>query len=340
MANLSSLHLKGCGGAKRDLVESCTWMEKYINSDSPERDPKIVKSFLYNLGTYLLGAKTDVRFQPQQELPIELQDAKKACQLLERAGGDIFNCMDSIKMLGGMLYMTGQHPQIPQDLNKGMYWLMRGAQNKDGHSAYLLAMAFKCGLIPVNEKLVIKWLQIADKLGYAEAKEVLASVQSPILSQEAARKRLRNLKKEKGIEGYLMTDQTTSCSNRSCNNVEENELFLSCKRCKQVKYCSKKCQTIHWKHGGHKDNCSTKGKEEAKEYHRNIALPVAKICFNSTCSKKEKEGAPFSICSSCKAAVYCSRDCQIVHYRNVHKKVCKTAFTYFEEANKILTDLK
>ena len=55
--------------------------------------------------------------QPQQELPIVVQDAKKACQLLERAGNE-FNCMDSIKMLGSGLHMTGQHPQVPRDFDK------------------------------------------------------------------------------------------------------------------------------------------------------------------------------------------------------------------------------
>ena len=48
------------------------------------------------------------------------------------------------------MYITGQHPQIPQDFDKGKYWLLKGTQNCDGISAFQLAVAFTCGLIPGN----------------------------------------------------------------------------------------------------------------------------------------------------------------------------------------------
>ena len=95
--------------------------------------------------------------------------------------------------------MTGQHPQVPRDYDKGMYWFMKGAQNGDGQSAFQLAMTYKCGLIPVNRELEAKWLQIADKLGYHEAKQMLSIEKKQLLSEGEARKRLKELNKEKNI---------------------------------------------------------------------------------------------------------------------------------------------
>lgn len=341
MANLAELYLSGKGGAKLKLVKSCEWMEKYLTSDSIEKEPDTIKKILHEYGVFLLGARTSVMVQPQQELPIEMRDAKKACQLLERAGNE-FNCMDSIKMLGGGLYMTGQHPQVPRDYDKGMYWFMKGAQNGDGQSAFQLAMTYKCGLIPVNRELEAKWLQIADKLGYHEAKQMLSIEKKQLLSKGEARKRLKELNKEKNITEYLTTDETRACSNPHCNNVEKgNKHFSFCTRCKHTKYCSKQCQTIHWKKGGHKEECSLleKNKEILKENNRNSVLPEAKICFNPDCCKKEKKDSKLLRCSRCKTARYCSRECQLAHFRGGHKKVCKQVFDYMEEANKLLEKL-
>ena len=42
--------------------------------------------------------------------------------------------------------------------------------------------------------------------------------------------------------------------------------WLRCARCKEVYYCNRKCQTQHWKSGGHKAAChSIKGGEEGEE---------------------------------------------------------------------------
>jgi hypothetical protein len=35
----------------------------------------------------------------------------------------------------------------------------------------------------------------------------------------------------------------------------KNPVLLKCSRCKLVGYCSVSCQEIHWKAGGHKEQC-------------------------------------------------------------------------------------
>lgn len=56
-------------------------------------------------------------------------------------------------------------------------------------------------------------------------------------------------------------------------------------------------------------------------------------CSNPTCGNTESkfgihlennEIGEFKNCSRCKATCYCSKDCQIAHWRNGHKQECKT----------------
>jgi hypothetical protein len=44
-----------------------------------------------------------------------------------------------------------------------------------------------------------------------------------------------------------------TCAN--CNALEIARPFSRCDRCRQVKYCSKKCQREHWTRGAHKSVC-------------------------------------------------------------------------------------
>lgn len=45
-------------------------------------------------------------------------------------------------------------------------------------------------------------------------------------------------------------------------------------------------------------------------------------CSNIGCKNKPKEGEKFKLCSKCKAATYCSRECQVAHWKS-HKSGCK-----------------
>lgn len=324
-----------------NIVEGCKWMETYLNSNHPEKDPSVVQKYLFEYGSYLIGAKTSASIQPQQELPMNMQNAKKGCELLERAG-EIFNDSGAIDLLGSRLYMTGQHKDIPQDLDKGMYWLLKGAQNGNGHNAFQLAMTYTCGLIPVNPELEEKWLEVAVKLGYHEANGMLQMARKKIGRKEA-KKRVKNIDKEKKIDEFLTTDETTKCSNSTCSNKEtDGKKFSACSICKQAKYCCKECQIQHWKEGGHKDKCKIlkQSKDRLLGYNRNLCILEARICFNPTCCKSEPRGEKFKQCSRCKAAIYCSQSCQKAHFKAGHKKVCKSALNYLEEAEKMLEKLK
>ncbi|KAJ7644414.1 hypothetical protein FB45DRAFT_784449 [Roridomyces roridus] len=44
--------------------------------------------------------------------------------------------------------------------------------------------------------------------------------------------------------------------------------------------------------------------------------------FCSRCNKQETSARPLQSCSRCRSVRYCSRDCQVAHYSQVHKKAC------------------
>lgn len=52
-------------------------------------------------------------------------------------------------------------------------------------------------------------------------------------------------------------DRRKLCANPACVEVEGEEKFKCCSRCKVKRYCSKACQTTHWR-AGHKKECKAK----------------------------------------------------------------------------------
>lgn len=63
------------------------------------------------------------------------------------------------------------------------------------------------------------------------------------------------------VVAYARLDR---CSNSGCKTRGFN--FKQCSRCKKVKYCSKKCQTMDWK--SHKSNCVKKASGKKKRKSR------------------------------------------------------------------------
>ena len=82
---------------------------------------------------------------------------------------------------------------------------------------------------------------------------------------------LTALENEEGIESLLYTDGDNKCSNPSCTSVETDKNFQLCGKCRHVKYCSRECQSAHWK-AVHKKECpKLKAKKDSSvTLHRNI----------------------------------------------------------------------
>jgi hypothetical protein len=63
---------------------------------------------------------------------------------------------------------------------------------------------------------------------------------------------------------------------RVCHNCQEHrqeqEQLLKCGACKKVFYCSKECQTIHWKQGGHREECSKLNGDRKEEHQKRKAI--------------------------------------------------------------------
>jgi len=211
----------------------------------------------------------------------------------------------------------------------------------NGHCAFQLAMAYKCGVVPANPSLEKKWLQVAAQLGYAEAEVALRSSGGPSISPQSANTRLRHLDKEKHIEEYLTTDETNKCSNPGGDQQEgENECFDVCRTCRHTKYCSKKCQKAHF-HAGHKTECKLleKSKEKLKEMNKNILQPLLDRCSFPQCGRKG-ETCNLRTCTRCSNAKYCSKECQRKHWKVGHKDKCDKTAAEMEKANQLLANTR
>ena len=90
------------------------------------------------------------------------------------------------------------------------------------------------------------------------AMDVLAYMAKEKLEQKSARphftrKEQDKIKAELGLGVYA---ESLYCCIPCKTKPSEDVTLSRCSRCLGVWYCSKKCQTIHWKEGGHKECCN------------------------------------------------------------------------------------
>jgi hypothetical protein len=77
-------------------------------------------------------------------------------------------------------------------------------------------------------------------------------------------------------------------------------------------YCSEECQNADW--ARHKKECAEL-KQQRKEAKQ--SRPKA-----TTCASCGKAGATLK-CGKCKAVHYCSKECQVYHWKDgLHKQYC------------------
>lgn len=110
-----------------------------------------------------------------------------------------------------------------------------------------------------------------------------------------------------------------SCFNDGCQNTES---LKYCSGCHIVKYCSSVCQKKNWSE--HKKLCN-KLKADSQTRVSNI-----KRCNYSSC-RQQITNIPKFKCSTCKIALYCSKDCKDKDYESHHPRECKEYSKHYNQ---------
>ncbi|GFH61297.1 hypothetical protein CTEN210_17773 [Chaetoceros tenuissimus] len=111
----------------------------------------------------------------------------------------------------------------------------------------------------------------------------------------------------------------------SCAACNKEGAVFRCAPCRDagvdVFFCNRECQVKLWKiHKAFCGQVSTTDSETKQEMMKRLQHRD-ELCYN--CFKKNAGiGSKMSICSKCKKAFYCSRECQVAHWPK-HKGLCK-----------------
>ena len=126
----------------------------------------------------------------------------------------------------GFVYVTGKG--VEKDMAKAKAWWVRAA--KQGNASAMM--------------------NVAKSLAYEGAEAMPARV---ALCRAAAEKGDVYARELPGMEKFIRS-QCANCLTRELPNP------LVCKQCRAAAYCSKACQKMHWKKGGHKKACKERNK--------------------------------------------------------------------------------
>ena len=88
--------------------------------------------------------------------------------------------------------------------------------------------------------------------------------------------------------------------------------FKFCARCREVHYCSKKCQREHWEVGNHARQC---------KLLRRMRRRACDVCG----AVVGRAHPPFPVCGACGKRRYCGEACQIADWEAGHAKKCGAA---------------
>eukprot|EP01029_Cantina_marsupialis_P029719 TRINITY_DN782068_c0_g1_i1.p1 TRINITY_DN782068_c0_g1~~TRINITY_DN782068_c0_g1_i1.p1 ORF type:complete len:188 (-),score=68.06 TRINITY_DN782068_c0_g1_i1:224-787(-) len=64
-----------------------------------------------------------------------------------------------------------------------------------------------------------------------------------------------------------------------------------------------------------------------------------KTCSNPSCENVEQKAGQFSKCSACKSVHYCSKECQVTHWKSGHKAECKIAKAKLAKTTKAVASM-
>jgi len=62
--------------------------------------------------------------------------------------------------------------------------------------------------------------------------------------------------------------------------------------------------------------------EAEKKKKKKVLTKTAHQCFDDNCTKIEQSVGEFKYCGKCRIAIYCSRECQVSHWKSFHKFEC------------------
>ncbi|KAJ7490685.1 hypothetical protein FB451DRAFT_1079464 [Mycena latifolia] len=96
------------------------------------------------------------------------------------------------------------------------------------------------------------------RLGALQQKRVSVSVAKKVWAD------FRRLAEERAmvvLHAVAVKGKAATCDNVKCQKVDAKNTFRKCGACSTTLYCSKECQGVAWKEGGHKDMCKLKQRE-------------------------------------------------------------------------------
>lgn len=92
------------------------------------------------------------------------------------------------------------------------------------------------------------------------------------------------------LKGVLQ-EQTNSINNNTCMKCKKANSSSLCARCKNVKYCSRECQTSHWK--AHKPFCKASGTGDASDPKDELKKKLA-LAKKKAAERGDKRGPKIS----------------------------------------------
>ncbi|KAJ7769082.1 hypothetical protein DFH07DRAFT_806830 [Mycena maculata] len=87
------------------------------------------------------------------------------------------------------------------------------------------------------------------------------------------------------LHAAAMKGKAMACDNVQCHKIDAKNTFRKCSGCSTTLYCSKECQTIAWKEGGHRSMC--KMKQQERREGKAEAISKADVSFLHSLSTRD-----------------------------------------------------